>query len=164
VASPVRPEKGRSGVRARARRGRSAARRWPVVELRVQRADVDAWAGAYFAPACRGRLAQAAGELPAAERDYLAGRSRQALRTNLRHARERGVTSARVHSHQAWSEAARVIMAARPDGRRAGRELDEPGPGQQVAHYVARNLRVEVTDPGALLAEPASGQLRTWQA
>ena len=222
-----------------------AVGRLPVVELRVQRADVDAWAGAYFAPACRGRLAQAVLELPAAERDYLTGRSRQALRTNLRHARERGVTSARVHSHQAWSEAARVIMAARPDGRRAGRELDEPGPGQQVAYYVARdagqaplafaavalfgpfavlvnllshpgrpplsswaryqlhtclaldlgragvrhllvgsalretagnqhfqhllgyrarNLRVEVTDPGALLAEPASGQLRTWQA
>lgn len=113
--------------------------RLPVVDLRVQRADVDAWAGAHFAPACRGRLAQAVLELPVAERDYLAGRSRQALRTNLRHARERGVTSARVHSYEAWAEAACVIMAARPDGRRAGRELDKPEPGQRVAYYVARD-------------------------
>ena len=113
--------------------------RLPVVDLRVQRADADAWPGAHFAPACRGRLAQAVLELPVAERDYLAGRSRQALRTNLRHARERGVTSARVRSYEAWSEAASVIMAARPDGRRAGREMRKPEPGQQVAYYVARD-------------------------
>jgi hypothetical protein len=74
-----------------------------------------------------------------AERDYLTGRSRQALRTNLRHARQCGVTSARVHGYEAWSEAASVIMAARPDGRRAGREMGKPEPGQRVAYYVARD-------------------------
>src|SRR5689334_10071616 len=116
-----------------------AVGRLPVVDLRAQRADVDAWGGAHFAPACRGRLAQAVLELPASERDYLAGRSRQALRTNLRHARERGVTSDRVLSYQAWSEAASVVMAARPDGRRPGREMGQPEPGQQVAYYLARD-------------------------
>src|SRR5262245_10267334 len=109
-----------------------AVGRLPVVDLRVRRADVDAWGGAHFAPACRGRLAQAVLELPVSERDYLAGRSRQALRTNLRHARERGVTSAPVLSYEEWSEAASVIMAARPDGRRAEREIGQPEPGQQV--------------------------------
>jgi hypothetical protein len=151
-----------------------AVGRLPVVELRVRRADVDAWAGAYFAPACRGRLAQAVLELPAAERDYLAGRSRQALRTNLRHARERGVTSDRVLANGEWFEAASVILAARPDGRRVGRELDEPGPGQQVAYYVARDAgqaplafaAVALFGPFAvlvnLLSHPGRHPLSSW--
>jgi hypothetical protein len=151
-----------------------AVGRLPVVDLRVQRADVDAWGGAHFAPVCRGRLAQAVLELPAAERDYLAGRSRQALRTNLRHARERGVTSARVLAYGEWLEAASVILAARPDGRRAGQEMSQPGPGQRVAYYVARDAgqaplafaAVALFGPFAvlvsLLSHPGQHPLSSW--
>jgi hypothetical protein len=113
--------------------------RLPVVELRVRRADADAWFGAYFGPARRGQLAQAVLELPTAEECYLAGRHRQALRTNLRHARDLGVTSERVQTYEAWLEAARVILHARRDGHAEGREMDKPEPGQHVAHYVARD-------------------------
>ena len=113
--------------------------RLPVVDLRVQHTDADAWFGAYFGPARRGRLAQAVLELPTVEEHYLAGRPKQALRTNLRHARDLGVTSGRIATYEAWFEAASVILRARPDGKAVGREMDKPEPGQQVAYYVARD-------------------------
>jgi hypothetical protein len=72
------------------------------------------------------------------EDHYLAGRSKQALRTNLRHARDLGVTSDQVPTYEAWFEAASVILRGRPDGRDMAREMDKPAPGQEVAYYVAR--------------------------
>jgi hypothetical protein len=115
----------------------------PVVDLRVRPADADAWFGASFRPARRtifsGRRAQAVLELPTAEKHYLAGRPKQALRTNLRHARDLGVTSGRIPTYEAWFEAASVILHARRDGPVVAREMDKPEPGQQVAYYVARD-------------------------
>ena len=117
--------------------------RLPVVDLRVRRADADAWSGANSGPVGRtifsGRRAQAVLELPTVEEHYLAGRPRQALRTNLRHARELGVTSDRISTYEAWFEAASLILHAHPDGPAVAQETDEPGPGQQVAYYVARS-------------------------
>jgi hypothetical protein len=118
-----------------------AVRRLPVIDLRVRRADVDAWREAHFGPARRGRLAQAVLDLPTVEKHYLAGHHKQALRTNLRHARDLGVTSNRVPTYEGWSEAASIILNARPDGKAAGRELDKPEPGQHVAYYVARDAQ-----------------------
>lgn len=54
-----------------------AIRRLPVVDLRVRRADADAWAEARFGPARHGRLAQAVLDLPTAEEHYLSGRPKQ---------------------------------------------------------------------------------------
>ena len=113
--------------------------RLPVVDLRVQRADVDAWFEAHFGPARRGRRAQAVLDLPTVEERYLAGRPKQALRTNLRHARSLEVTSDRSSTYEAWFEAASVILGARSDGKAVGRVMDKPGPGQRVAYYVARD-------------------------
>jgi len=113
--------------------------RLPVVDLRVRRADADAWLGTSFGPARRRRLAQAVLELPTVEEQYLAGRPKQALRTNLRHARDLGVTSDRIPTYEAWFEAASTILHARFDGHAVGREMDKPEPGQQVAYYVARD-------------------------
>src|SRR5262245_16366291 len=94
--------------------------RLPVVDLRVRRADNDAWSGAVSGPVgrtgSRGRRAQAVLELPTVEESYLTGRSKQALRTNLRHARDLGVSSDRIPSYEAWIEAGNVILHARPDG------------------------------------------------
>jgi len=84
-------------------------------------------------------LAQAVLELPTAAEHYLSGRPKQALRTNLRHARDLGVTSDRVPSYEAWVEAANVILHARRDGKAVGREMDKPEPGHEVAYYVARD-------------------------
>jgi len=117
--------------------------RLPVVDLQVRRADADIGFGAYFRPARRaifaGPWAQAVLELPTVEDHYLAGRSKQALRTNLRHARDLGVTSDRVPNYEAWFEAASVILDSRCDGPLVAREMGMPEPGQQVAYYVARD-------------------------
>jgi hypothetical protein len=115
--------------------------RLPVVDLRVRRADADAWSEA--SPVGRtisaGRRAQAVLELPTIEEHYLAGRPKQALRTNLRHASDLGVTSDRIPTYEVWSEAASIILHARDDGPAMAREIDQPGPGQQVAYYAARD-------------------------
>jgi hypothetical protein len=115
----------------------AAVWRLPVTDLRVRQADADAWwFGDWFGP--RRRLAWAVLDLPAAEEHYLVGRRRQALRTNLRHARALGVNSSRV-TYEVWSEAASAVLRARGD--KPGPDLDRPGPGQQAAYYVARDAR-----------------------
>ncbi len=115
-------------------RGVAAVCRLPVTDLQVRKAEADAWwFRDWFAP--RHQLAWAVLELPTEKDHYLTGRHRQALRTNLRHARARGVTSSRV-SYETWSEAVSTIMRARD--LTPGSEQDRPGPGQQAAFYVAR--------------------------
>ena len=112
----------------------AAVWRLPVIDLRVRQAEADAWwFRDWFAP--RLRLAWAVLDLPTVEDHYLTGRSRQALRTNLRHARTRGVTSARV-TYETWFEAVSAIMGARDD--EPGPEQDRPRPRQHATYYVAR--------------------------
>jgi hypothetical protein len=111
--------------------------RLPVIDLRVRQADADAWwFSHWFGP--RRRLAWAVLDLPATEDHYLVGRPKQALRTNLGHARALGLTSSRV-TYETWFEAASRVMQAR--GGKPGTEQGRPGPGQQAAYYVARDAR-----------------------
>ena len=111
--------------------------RLPVIELQVRQADADAWwFRDWFRP--RRRLAWAVLDLPAAEEHYLVGRPKQALRTNLRHARDLRVTTSRV-TYETWFEAASAVLRARGD--EPGAQQDRPGPGQQAAYYVARDAR-----------------------
>ena len=115
-------------------RALAAVWRLPITDLRVRQADADAWwFGHWFGP--RRRLAWAVLDLPV-EQHYLVGRPRQALRTNLRHARALGVTTSRV-SYEKWFEAVSAVMQARDD--KPGPEQDRHGPEQQVAYYVARD-------------------------
>jgi hypothetical protein len=116
--------------------------RLPVVDLQVRLPDADAWltcTGPVDRFLRNGRWAQAVLELPTVHDHYLTGRPKQALRTNLRHARDVGVTSARIPTYEAWFEAASHVMHARRDGPAAIRELAKPEPGQQVAYYVAHD-------------------------
>ena len=115
-------------------KGLAAVARLPVTDVQVRKADADAW---WFRDwfASRRQLAWAVLDLPDAKDHYLTGRHRQALRTNLRHAQSRGVTSSRV-SYETWSEAVGTIMQARD--LTPGPEQDRPGPGQQAAFYVTR--------------------------
>jgi hypothetical protein len=112
----------------------------PVIELQVGRTAVEGWFEYYFGPVRSRRSAQAVLELPAAADSYLAGRPKQALRTNLRHADDLGVTSARV-SYEAWAEAASAILLARNEGEVPDQKMDRPGPEQPMAYYVARDAR-----------------------
>lgn len=115
--------------------------RLPVVDLRVRRADADAWLGDHASPVGRmiqnARWAQAVLDLPTAEEHYLSGRHRQALRTNLRHARDIGVTSYRVLTYEEWFDAASVILAGRYDAADMAAEITKPELGQRVAYYLA---------------------------
>jgi len=109
--------------------------RLPVTHLRVQQADANAWwFRNWFGP--RRRLGWAVLDLPAAQDHYLVGRPKQALRTNLRHARTVGVTSSRV-TYETWFEAASAVLRARDNT--PGPDHARPGPGQQVAFYVAQD-------------------------
>jgi hypothetical protein len=114
--------------------------RMPVIGLQVGRTAAGAWFDYYYGPVRRWRPAQAVLELPAAEKRYLAGRPKQALRTNLRHAHDLGVTSARA-SYEAWFEAASAILLTRPDGKAPDQKMDRPGPEQQMVYYLAHDAR-----------------------
>jgi hypothetical protein len=109
--------------------------RLPVTDLRVRQADADAWwFGDWFSPGLHKRLARAVVDLPTNGDCYLTGRARQALRTNLRHARSIGVTSARA-SYKTWADASDAIQRARGE---------EPGPREDrhrgpAAYYVTRD-------------------------
>ena len=117
----------------------AAVWRLPVAELRLRTADADAWWFAHWFTRRR-RLAWAVLDLPAAQDRYLVGRRRQALRTNLRHGRAAGVTSARV-AYEEWFEAVSTVLQARDD--KPGPEQDPPPPGRRVAYYVARDAAAE---------------------
>jgi hypothetical protein len=127
----------------------AAVWRLPVTDLRLQQADADAWwFRHWFGPGRR--LAWAVLDLPAAEEHYLVGRHRQALRTNLRHARALEVTSSRV-TYETWLEAASVVLRARGA---------QPGPHEDrhrrpAAYYVAQDAR---GTPLALAAAALFGQ------
>jgi hypothetical protein len=126
----------------------AAVWRLPVTDLQVRQADVDAWwFGDWFGP--RRRLAWAVLDLPVAGDHYLSGRSRQALRTNLRHARACGVTSSRV-TYETWFEAVSAVRRAREE--KPGPEQDKPRQGRHVAYYVARDARgMALASAGAAL-------------
>jgi len=111
--------------------------RLPVTDLRVRQADADAWWFSHWFGSRR-RLAWSVLDLPATEDHYLVGRPKQALRTNLRHARALGVTSSRV-PYESWFDAVSAVMRARDNT--PGPDHERPGPGQQVAYYVARDVR-----------------------
>jgi hypothetical protein len=78
-------------------------------------------------------------ELPTVEASYLAGRHRQALRTNLRHAHKQGLTCDRVDTYDTWHEAAQTVIESRSDREAAVRDIDLPWHGQAVAYYLAHD-------------------------
>jgi hypothetical protein len=85
------------------------------------------------------QFAQFVLEVPATQAEYLAGKSRQALRTNLRHAARAGIKCERVSCYDDWRLAAEAILRTR--GLAAGRSLLEvigpPDPRHRIALYVA---------------------------
>ena len=116
-----------------------AVSRLPVVEFRATRAELEPWSAAYFEPRKSSRHAQAVLELPAVEKQYLTGRPKQALRTNLSHARKNGITSVRVAGYDEWLEDLSVVLSARGDLEPEKWDEHRIVPGQELAYYVARD-------------------------
>ncbi len=80
-------------------------------------------------------------DVPATEREYLAGKSRQALRTNLRRAARAGIKCVRVSCYEEWRPAAEAILSKRDaaTGRGLLDVIGPPPPHQRIAFYVARD-------------------------
>jgi hypothetical protein len=70
---------------------------------------------------------------------YLAGKRKQALRTNINHARRAGVTVTRLAGYRDWLEAAREIYQQRPGGQEALRQIGPPDDDEKMVYLVAFN-------------------------
>jgi hypothetical protein len=70
---------------------------------------------------------------------YLAGHRKQALRTNINHARRAGVRVTRLAGYRDWLAAAREIYQARPGGQEVLRQIGPPDDDEKMVYLVAVN-------------------------
>jgi hypothetical protein len=70
---------------------------------------------------------------------YLAGHRKQALRTNINHARRAGVTVTRLASYGDWLAAAREIYEKRPGGQEVLKQIGPPDDDENMVYLVAVN-------------------------
>jgi hypothetical protein len=143
---------GRTATIARAllshedRRALLAVFRAPIATVRLRPHDAArlrdfvAPAGRHIFSSRRAQLAQFVLEVPPTEAEYLAGKSRQALRTNLRHAARAGIKCERLSGYDDWHLTAEAILRKR--GRPGHALLDAigpPDPRHRLAFYAARD-------------------------
>jgi hypothetical protein len=118
-----------------------AIARLPIVEVSVTDGQAAALLARDFAPIDApifgGRYAQAVLDLGPDDQAYLAGRRRQAVRTNMRHARNFGVEVTRVAGYEEWSAATCAVLRSRPDGVDMIDRLRPPPPTQDMVYFVA---------------------------
>ena len=118
-----------------------AVARLPIVEVCITSAEAAALFSRDFtpisAPIFGGRLAQAVLDLEPDDQAYLSGRSRQALRTNMKHAQKRGVEVTRVASYGEWSAATQEILGPREGAQERLAQLRPPPDTQDMGYFVA---------------------------
>jgi hypothetical protein len=118
-----------------------AVARLPIVEVCITSAEAAALFSRDFAPISApifgGRLAQAVLDLEPDDQTYLSGRSRQALRTNMKHAQKRGVEVTRVASYGEWSAATQEILGSREGAQERLAQLRPPPDTQDMGYFVA---------------------------
>jgi hypothetical protein len=118
-----------------------ALRRLPIVEPHLTEEEHDRWLEARW-PAGGERLfgghwAQAIIETSPGESEYLTGRHRQALRTNIRRAREQGMTAKRLDTYEEFARAAEHVYAGRKGGEAVLQSMRRPLPEERFAWYCA---------------------------
>ena len=115
--------------------------RLPVVHVSVSTSQATALFSRDFAPIAApifgGRLAQAVLDLEPDDQSYLSGRHRQALRTNMKHARKMGIEASSVGSYDEWSTATREVLRSRPGGPEMITRLRTPPATQDMGYFVA---------------------------
>jgi hypothetical protein len=115
----------------------------PTVTVELSHRNAAMWSAPHFPPASRrlagGRRAQAVLDLQSDDDVYLAGQRKQALRTNLNHARRAGVTVTRPAGYRDWLVAAREIYQHRPGGEEALRQIGPPDDDEKMVYLVAVN-------------------------
>jgi hypothetical protein len=114
--------------------------RLPLLEVRISRLQAAAWFAPKFPPAggpiFGGRWAQAVLDLALDEPAYLAGRRKQALRTNLRRARQLSLQATAV-TYDQWFAAACEVLGHRRHGPEVIEQMGPAPEGQPVSYYVA---------------------------
>jgi hypothetical protein len=115
--------------------------RLPIVEISINASQAAALMSRDFAPISApifgGRYAQAVLDLRLDDEAYLSGRHRQALRTNMRHARNMGVSVASVASYGEWATVTRAVLRSRSCGPEMTTQLRPPPATQDMAYFVA---------------------------
>jgi hypothetical protein len=121
--------------------------RLPLLEVEVSPQQAQAWRALTFPAAgdsiFDGYLAQAILNLDLDDSDYLSGRRRQALRTNLRHARSKGIRAVRLQSFEDWYPVRREMLSQRGMGYNLVK-TSAPGSSQDMGYFAALDVRGRV--------------------
>lgn len=113
----------------------------PIVELRLSAAEHDHWLNSRWPAGGEslfgGHWAQAVIQTAPDEHEYLTGRHRQAVRTNIRRARELGVTARRLAGYDEFAAASVPVYDSRRGGDAVLAATRKPPPSEKFAWYSA---------------------------
>jgi hypothetical protein len=122
------------------RRALVATHRAPLAVARMRASDHELLHG-FVPPAGRtvfaGTRAQAVLAVPMSPYGYLAGKHRQAVRTNIRQAARAGIVCARSAGYRDWMDSAEKVLAARDSGAEALASMGPAPDGARTLLYAA---------------------------
>jgi hypothetical protein len=122
-------------------------RELPIVELRLSAVEHDRWLHARWPSGGEllfdGHWAQAVIQTSVKEHEYLAGRHRQAVRTNIRRARELGITATRLGGYDEFAAASAPVYSSRSGGDAVLAAMRKPPPSDEFAWYSASTVTHE---------------------
>jgi hypothetical protein len=123
-------------------------RELPIVELRLSAVEHDRWLHTRWPTGGEslfdGHWAQAVIQTQVKEHEYLAGRHRQAVRTNIRRARELGITAKRLGGYDEFAAASAPVYRSRSGGDAVLAATRKPPPSDEFAWYSASTVTHEV--------------------
>jgi hypothetical protein len=113
----------------------------PIVEPRLSAAEHDRWLQSRWPPGGEslfgGHWAQAVIQTSLEEHEYLAGRHRQAVRTNIHRAREQGVTATQLSGYDEFAAASTPVYGTRRGGDAVLSDMRSPPTSDKFAWYSA---------------------------
>ena len=122
-------------------------RELPIVELRLSAAEHDRWLRARWPAGGEslfdGYWAQAVIQTTVKEHEYLAGRHRQAVRTNIRRAQELGITATRLGGYEEFAAASAPVYRSRSGGDAVLAATRKPSSSDEFAWYSASTVAHE---------------------
>ncbi len=123
-------------------------RELPIVELRLSAVEHDRWRHARWPAGGEslfdGHWAQAVIQTSTKEHEYLAGRHRQAVRTNIRRAQELGITATRLDGYEEFAAVSAPVYRSRSGGDAVLAATRKPPPSDEFAWYSASTVAHEV--------------------
>ncbi len=123
-------------------------RELPIVEVRLSVAEHHRWLQARWPAGSEslfdGYWAQAVIQTPVEEHEYLAGRHRQAVRTNIRRARELGIVATRLGGYDEFVAASVPVYRSRRGGDAVLAATRKPPSSDEFAWYSASTVAHEV--------------------